>query len=149
MKKSEVLSQREKKHSKTQQGFGKFNEQFYLFILLASQRFEVHSHEGNMSNMATDTDKQLNIQRQVDCSACVCVCCKVEVPLTYCDVYNVSSLEKLQIECVDVSLLYLLSQNDSYSYWMQKENFADLVYCSENMWEGGASLCLYFTNLAR
>lgn len=106
----------------------------------------MHSHEGNMSNMATDTDKQLNIQRQVDRRACVC--CEFQIPLTYCDVYNVSSLGKPQLECVDVSLLYLLLQNDFYSCWMQKENIADIVYCSENMWEGDASLCLCFTNLA-
>lgn len=100
---SEETNVREKRkflrRSKTQQCFGNFNEQFYLFIfLLASQKFEVHSYEGNMSNMATDTDEQLNIQRQVDRRAHVCVCCELEVPLTYCDVYNVSSLEKLQIE---------------------------------------------------
>lgn len=36
------------------------------YFFLTSQKFEVHSHEGSMSNMVTNTDKQLNIQRKVD-----------------------------------------------------------------------------------
>ena len=39
---------------------------FLVCIFLTSQKFEVHSHEGSMSNMVTNTDKQQNIQREVD-----------------------------------------------------------------------------------
>lgn len=59
------------------------------------QRFEVHSHEGNMSNMVTNADKQLNIQRQV-CAwqVCVYVCLAAGFRLTlkYCNLYNDSGL---------------------------------------------------------
>ena len=39
---------------------------FPVCIFLTSQKFEVHSHEGSMSNMITNTDKQLNIHGKVD-----------------------------------------------------------------------------------
>ena len=52
------------------------------FFFLTSQKFEVHSHEGSMSNMITNTDEQLNIQRKVDpgnlgSQICVCVCVRM------------------------------------------------------------------------
>ena len=87
------------RHNETQHHSGNFNVHFifrYVFFFLTSQKFEVHSHEGSMSNMITNTDEQLNIQRKVDpgnlgsqiclcvCVLCVCVCVCVCVRVCVC-----------------------------------------------------------------
>lgn len=42
-----------------------------MYFFIFKSKFLVHSHGGDMSNMGTNVEKQLDIQKQVN--LCVCV----------------------------------------------------------------------------
>lgn len=46
-----------------------------MYFFLTSQKFEMHSHEGSMSNMVTNTDKQLDNQRKPGVAHVLCIYC--------------------------------------------------------------------------
>lgn len=99
---------------------------FWYVFFLTSQKFEVHSYEGSMSNMVTNTDKQLNIQKKVDpgnlglqiCFACVCVCvCWMD----YADVdskhWNLLQDFDLYIFLIQNTIIWIMSVAfDSFRY---------------------------------
>ena len=69
------------------------------------QKFEVHSHEGSMSNMVTDTDKQLDIRRKVDPGKkgvvdlfciCVCVCVYNRISFNLLKFYHLYKMRSLR-----------------------------------------------------